>query len=168
PFPPFVLGRVMNVLNGIVGFVWTLWALSLVLAVLAGPVVDEAGLQLFSSLACAVAALHPHRPKCLLAVPAGGKHPVAIADVVHRTGFLSRFFYIAFDIRPVGNGLAPGPGLVRIAEGIHVRIRADTGVAKQIPGTAYCIAPLKDQITLVRTASCQRPGHPYPGQTGTY
>src|SRR5690554_8122849 len=87
---------------------------------------------------------------------------------MHRTGFLSRFFYIAFDIRPVGYGLAPGPGLVRIAEGIHVRIRADTGVAKQIPGTAYCLAPLKDQIALVRTAPCQRPGHPYPGQTGTY
>src|SRR5690606_41534436 len=92
----------------------------------------------------------------------------AMAHVWRRTGGLGRVFYIAFDIRPVRNGLAPGPGLVRIAEGIHVRIRADTGVAKQIPGTAYCIAPLKDQITLVRTAPCQRPGNPYPGQTGTY
>ena len=54
------------------------------------------------------------------------------------------------DVRPVGDRLRLGPRLERIAEREHVRVGADAGIAKQVPGAADAVAALEDGVALAR------------------
>src|SRR3954470_15458884 len=52
------------------------------------------------------------------------------------------------DPRPVGDRLRLGPRPERIAQREHVRVPADAGITKQIPGAADTIAPLENGVAL--------------------
>ena len=65
--------------------------------------------------------------------------------------FPSRLVDITQDGRPVGDGLGVGPGPERVAQRVHIRIRADTGVAEQVPGPSDAIAAFENGIRPART-----------------
>src|SRR5436305_1149568 len=68
--------------------------------------------------------------------------------------------------RPVGDRLRLGPRFERIAERIHVRVGADAGIAKQIPGAADAVAPLEDDVALARALLLQVIARADAGQAG--
>ena len=58
-------------------------------------------------------------------------------DQAAESVFVHGLVQIAAYRRPIGNGLRGGPGLKGKAQGVHVRIGANPGVAKQIPGAPH-------------------------------
>ena len=71
--------------------------------------------------------------------------PDFLVDAVIRGGALE----VAQDVRPVGDRLRLGPRPERVAERVHVGIRADAGIAKQVPRPAELRPPLKDRVAAV-------------------
>ena len=65
---------------------------------------------------------------------------------------------VAQDVRTGSNGLGVIPGLEVVAQGVHVRIGADSGVPEQVPGTADGRASLYDGVALGRAAPLQAVG----------
>src|SRR6185436_12271037 len=65
-----------------------------------------------------------------------------LADVIQNVG-------------SVGDRLRLGPRLERVAKREHVRVGADAGIAKQVPGAADAVAPLEDDIALARALLLQ-------------
>src|ERR1700728_2069524 len=70
------------------------------------------------------------------------------------------------DGRTVGNRLGVRPRLEVVTQRVHVRIRADTGVAEQIPGAADGFPGLEDGVALCRTALLQMVRGADAGQAG--
>ena len=55
------------------------------------------------------------------------------------------------------------PGLERVAEGVHVGVRADAGVAEEVPGPPQVVARLEDGVGLrPGSASCRWQAAPMP------
>ena len=67
----------------------------------------------------------------------------------------------------VGNRLRMGPGLEFIPQGIHVGVRADAGVAEQVPGATQRRAPLHDEVAPAGAALLQMAGRADPGNSRT-
>src|SRR5208283_805028 len=99
--------------------------------------------------------------------PLGAQHPMPEADLLLDAGLAGRLAHIAEDGRAVGDALRALPGPEGVAERVHVRIRADTGVAEQIPGPADAVARLEDRVGLPRTVFLQVVGGADAGQTGS-
>src|SRR5690606_19255564 len=55
----------------------------------------------------------------------------------------------------------------RVAEGEHIRVRADARVLEQIPGAAERLARLEHRITLARAFGLQPVGRADAGQSGS-
>ena len=65
-----------------------------------------------------------------------------LADIVQNPG-------------PVGDRLGLDPRLERIAERKHVRVGADAGIAKQVPGAADAVAALENDVAFPRALLLQ-------------
>jgi hypothetical protein len=89
-------------------------------------------------------------PARILRRPRRARHAVGKTDVLLDAVVLRGLANVVQDCRTRGNGLVVGPRLERIAEREHVRIRADAGIAEQIPGAADRCAPFQDRVALVR------------------
>src|SRR6185436_14110179 len=70
------------------------------------------------------------------------------------------------DVGSVGDRLRLGPRLERVAEREHVRVGADAGIAKQVPGAADAVAPLNDDVALARAFLLQVIARADPGKAG--
>ena len=93
-----------------------------------------------------------HRPQRRSGVPARGDDLVAIADLILDPDLLGGVLKIFEDRRAVGDGLGLRPRAERKAQRVHVRVRADAGIAEQVPGAAHLLAPLEQGEGPVRTA----------------
>ncbi len=71
------------------------------------------------------------------------------------------------DRRAVGQHLGRGPRPEVVAEGEHVRVRADAGVAEQVPGAADRVRAARGSRTSCRAVAGQVAGHPDAGDAGT-
>ena len=137
-------------------FVWKCRAVAFVVAVIAGAREQETCLvMLLLLITLCVGKQRDHIPPPMFAGPVGGYHATLEANVMNGARVFGNFLDIALDVRAVGDGLAVGPGLVTVAEGIHVRIGADARVAEQIPGSADRRAALQYQIALVGALTAQ-------------
>lgn len=66
---------------------------------------------------------------------------------------------VTADRRAIGQDACSRPGPKPIAEGHHVRVGADSWVAKQVPRAADGLAPLQDGHALGGTFARQMTGH---------
>ena len=62
--------------------------------------------------------------------------------------------------------LSPVPGAKAISERVHIRIRTDAGITKEIPSAADGFAPLDDGDALIRAARTQIVGRRNAGKSG--
>ena len=80
--------------------------------------------------------LHLHRPARLGRGPRRAHDALAVADVLVDAVLAGRLADVGEDRGPVGDRLCLVPRLERVAEREHVRVRADAGVAEQVPRAA--------------------------------
>ena len=105
-----------------------------------------------------LAALGLDRPQRIGGRPRRACHSVAKADLaVDAIGF-RRFTNVAADRGAVGDRRIRQPWPKRIAEGEHVGIGADAGIAEQIPGAADGVAAFEDDERLARARRLQMIG----------
>ena len=111
-------------------------------------------------------ALGLHRPARLRRRPRRAFDAVVEADLPVDAVVDSGLADVIQNPRPVGDRLRLGPRFERIAERIHVRVGADAGIAKQIPGAADAVAPLEDHVALARAFLLQVIARANAGQAG--
>src|SRR3712207_3783590 len=119
---------------------------ALVVTVVAGAAEDPAGGHL--EPLTSVAAHHRHEPAGEVARPVRRDNPVLVAHLLGQTVLLQRLAQVAQDLRCAGDRLLIAPRLEGVAEGVQVRVGADAGITKQIPGTAGALAGLEYHHTL--------------------
>src|SRR6185503_14999134 len=112
------------------------------------------------------AALHLDPPQGLLARPLGADDPVSEADLVADVVGVRGRADVVEDLPARGDRLWLLPGPERVAEGEHVGVGADPGVAEQVPGAADRIARLEDREALRRAALAKMAGGADPGDPG--
>src|SRR5215831_18627687 len=74
--------------------------------------------------------------------------------------------HVIENARPVRDGLRLGPWLEGIAEREHVAVRADAGIAEQVPGPADALPPLENDKILGRAFVLKVIARRDAGQTG--
>ncbi len=99
--------------------------------------------------------LHVQRPTRVFAAPGRAHHAVPKADLLVDAKRPRRLADVIEDRRPVGDGLGFLPRTEGIAQGEHVRVRADARIAEQIPSAANGVARLEDCVALLRTLGLQ-------------
>ena len=72
--------------------------------------------------------------------------------------------YVTSNGGTIRDCLGFAPGLKAVAQGVHIAIRADAWVPKQIPGTTDGVTPLQDGVTFARTPILQVNGGANPRQ----
>ena len=70
------------------------------------------------------------------------------------------------DRRAVGDGRGTGPGPEGVAQGVHVGVGADAGIAEQVPGAADRVAGLQDGVRLAGQLLLQVDSGADAGQAG--
>ncbi len=139
-------------------------AVALVVAVVAGAHVQEGAGQ--PHLLAGVAAARGHRPARLLGGPAGADRPVGEADpLLHPVG-LGGVADIAEDRGSVGDPTGILPGAEGIAHREHVGVRADAGIAEQVPGAPDLLTRLEDRDRGTGEGAAQVAGGADPRQAG--
>ncbi len=96
-----------------------------------------------------------HGPPRIRRRPRRPAHAMAEVDLLVDAVFGGGLIEIVQDRRPVGDRLLAAPGPETIAERVHVRIRTNAGIAKQIPGAADGVARLENGKALVRAVALQ-------------
>ena len=91
-------------------------------------------------------ALRGDPPPRLGGGPRGGDDPVVETDVAVDAGLGRGVLDVLEDGVPVGNRLLAVPGPEGVPQGVHVRVRADAGVAEEVPGAADAVAGLEDGV----------------------
>lgn len=86
-------------------------------------------------------AIRHHGPQRVVARPVRPLDVVTVTDVPIHAIFARRLVEIAQNRRAVRDRLGIGPRLEREAQRVHVRIRADAGITKQVPCAAEPLAP---------------------------
>ena len=109
-----------------------------------------------------------HRPTGLLGGPGGRLHLLIELNVLVDAALGGGLLHIGQNRRPIGNRLGRQPGLGVIAHGVHVTVRSNPGIAKQIPGAADGFAPLQDSKRLAWAFILQLAGRTDSGQPSTY
>src|SRR5215218_4332113 len=115
---------------------------ALVVAVVAGAAVEEVAGQL-DRLAPVLGANGPQR---LRTRPLGRDDPVAEADFVLDPVLARRLADVVADLLAGGDRVFVAPRLERVPERVHVRVRADAGIAEEVPGAADRLAGLEDRV----------------------
>ena len=77
-----------------------------------------------------------------------------------------RFMDVGPNRRPIGDRLGVYPRLEVVAEGVHVAVGANAGIAKQVPGAADGVAPLQNGEGPIRALPPQMAGGPNTGNPG--
>jgi hypothetical protein len=90
---------------------------------------------------------------------------VPVPDVLVDLVLVGSFVDVAADVLTVGDRIAVRPRLERVAEGVHVRVRADARIAEQVPGAAGGLTRLEDRVRLARAHRLQAVRGPDAGQT---
>ena len=99
-------------------------------------------------------------------IPVGGLDLVAEADVLLEVVLAGGFDDVFADARAVGDGLGFFPGFEVVAEGVHVAVRPDAGVAEQVPGAADGVAAFEDGEIEAGAIALQMHGGADAGQAG--
>ena len=116
-------------------------------------------------LLAAVLAKCVHRPQRARAVELRAQRAVLEADLLLDAVFRRRLAHVGEDRRPVRDRLRLRPRPERVAERVHVRVRADARVAEQVPRPSDALARLEDRDRLARAlrfqmARCADPREP--------
>ncbi len=106
------------------------------------------------------------RPSIVGVRPLGGQHPVAVADVFVDAVLRRGLFDVGLDRRTVGDRCRRLPRLEPEAQGEHVRVGTNPGVAEQVPGATQVGAALQDRVALGRAAVLQMPRRADAGDAG--
>ena len=104
------------------------------------------------------------RPELVLTGPVSTLGGRVEADPVSNPEFFCGITDVVADGVATGKHLEFVPGPELVAEGEHVRIRADTRVAEQIPGAAHGRTFFQHDKALVRTGVGKVAGHADTGQ----
>jgi len=112
-----------------------------------------------------VAALGVDRPALVVARPARGKDPVAVADVAREPVLLDHLAHVLQDLLGRCDRCA-GPGLEAVAEGVEVAVRADAREAVRAPGAAEVLLRLEHHERLARALPRQVVGAAHAGDPG--
>ncbi len=99
--------------------------------------------------------------------PRGGDDPVVETDVAVDAGLGRGVLDVLEDGVPVGNRLLAVPGPEGVPEGVHVRVRADAGVAEEVPGAADGVAGLEDGVGGPRALGLEVVGGTDPREPGS-
>ena len=92
---------------------------------------------------------------------------MAEADVSVDAALARRVAHVVQDRGPVRDRLGVRPRAERVAEGEHVGVRTDAGVAEEVPGPADGVARLEDRVRLARQLVLEVVRRADPGQAGT-
>src|SRR5207253_6940494 len=79
------------------------------------------------------------RPASLLAGPLCAHDAMPEADLLLHAVLARGVAHVLEDRGPVGDRLGVAPGAKDVAQRVHVRVRADAGVAEQVPGAADAV-----------------------------
>src|SRR5438309_744605 len=90
------------------------------------------------------------------------------ADVLVYAVALSGVAHIREDRFAVCDRLRVLPRPERVAEGVHVGVRADPRIAEQVPGTPAAATRLEDGVALLRALRLQVIGSADPRQAGAH
>ena len=93
---------------------------------------------------------------------------VVEADLVVHAVFAGRVAHVVQDGGAVRDRLRLRPGTEGVAERVHVRVRANAGVAEQVPGAPDGAAPFQQHETLARTPHGQMAGGADARQAGAH
>ena len=88
----------------------------------------------------------------------GRHHAMAVADPGVDAVVARDLADVGQDRRAVGDRLGVLPRPEGVAQRVHVGVRADAGIAEQIPGAAAGLARLEDGVALARALVLQVPG----------
>ncbi len=113
-----------------------------------------------------VAALRLHRPARLGGGELGAHDAVVKADLLLDAVVGGGLLDVVEDRGSVGDRLVSVPGAEGVAEGVHVGVRADAGVAEEVPGPADAIAGLEDRVGLAGAVGLQVAAGADAGQSG--
>src|ERR1700749_1996332 len=91
---------------------------------------------------------------------------MAEADVVFDPVFARGLPYVVADLVAGGDRVLVGPGLERVAKGVHVGIGADAGIAEEVPSAADRLARLEDRVALAGAVALQVGAGADAGETG--
>ncbi len=108
--------------------------------------------------------LDPHRPQRLLRGPRRADDPVVEVDPAVDAVLAGGLADVVEDRGAVGDGGAVAPGAERIAEGVHVRVGADTGVAEEVPGAPDRLAGFEQRVALLRRLGPEAVGRTDAGE----
>jgi len=78
------------------------------------------------------------------------------------------FADVVQDLGAIGDRLLLRPGAEAVSVGVHVRVRADAGIAEKVPGAPAGDTGLKDGVAHPRAARLQMAGRADTGQPGTH
>jgi hypothetical protein len=126
---------------------------ALVVAVVAATHEKEVAAQAHRLLG--VAALHLHRPARLRRGELRAHHTMVEADLPVDPVVLCCLADIVEDRRAVRDRLRLPPRPEGVAQGVHVRVRADPRIPEQIPCPADAVPRLKDRVGLIRAVGPQ-------------
>ncbi len=113
-----------------------------------------------------VGALDIDNPARVVAGPRRAQHLVVEAHLVVDAVFGCGLTQIGQDFVGGGDGVVVAPRLELVTEGVQIGVRADAGVAEQIPGAAGGAAGLQDGVGLVRVLFLQVVGGTDAGNAG--
>jgi len=111
-------------------------------------------------------ALHGHHPATLLGAPARAGDAMTVADAPGHAVPGRRLADVAQDRRAVGQRARVLPRRERIAERVHVGVRADPRIAEQVPRAADLVARLEDRVAAVGTVAHEMAGGADARQAG--
>src|SRR2546427_452716 len=94
-------------------------------------------------------------PPCLLRRPRRPRHAVTETDLPIDPILSRRLAQILENQPPVGDGFGIVPGLGGVSQGVHVGVRANAGIAEEVPGTADVVARFEDGVRPTGTARLQ-------------
>src|SRR5207247_1028868 len=107
-----------------------------------------------------------YAPSLVLARPARALDLVAIADVLVDAVHRRRVAQVLEDRWAVGDRLRVRPRPERIAERVHVRVRANARVTEEVPRPAERLATFEDRVRLRRAVRLQVIRGADPGDSG--
>ena len=118
-----------------------------------------------SSMAVALAPFQ--RPAAVLARPCSFYESMSVANMPVDVMLGRRLVNVIENRRAVRNCFRLAPGLEVVAKRVHIAVRANTGVAKQVPRAAHRIAGFEDNEALAGTVTLEMTGRADAGQSRT-
>src|SRR6185369_349980 len=98
--------------------------------------------------------------------PAGTPHAVVVTNGLVNVVFARGVTDVAENGWSIGDGFRLAPRAKVVAERVHVGVRTDARVAKEIPGAAHHIAPFEYEKTLLRALRLQMASGANAGEPG--